>query len=110
MQLGNENLGDECDEGKEPSSSESRVGAVVGVERCNLGMQILATSATKAKRNHRWSRVWERWWAARSGPRFGPPWFLLLAGYENLTAPLFALARQCKAEVTVAVPGGSPYA
>jgi hypothetical protein len=25
--------------------------------------------------------------AARSGPRFGPPWFLLLAGYENLTAP-----------------------
>jgi hypothetical protein len=23
-----------------------------------------------------------------------PPWFLLLAGYENLAAPLFALARQ----------------
>jgi hypothetical protein len=31
--------------------------------------------------------------AARSGPRFPPPWFLLLAGYENLTAPLFALSR-----------------
>ncbi len=25
--------------------------------------------------------------AARSGPRFGPHSFLLLAGYENLTAP-----------------------
>jgi hypothetical protein len=25
--------------------------------------------------------------AARSGPRFGAYWFLLLAGYENLTAP-----------------------
>jgi hypothetical protein len=25
--------------------------------------------------------------AARSGPRFAPHWFLLLAGYENLTAP-----------------------
>jgi hypothetical protein len=25
--------------------------------------------------------------AARSGPRFVAPWFLLLAGYENLTAP-----------------------
>jgi hypothetical protein len=23
--------------------------------------------------------------AARSGPRFGPPWFLLLDGYENLS-------------------------
>jgi hypothetical protein len=46
--------------------------------------------------------------AARSGPRFGPPWFLLLAGYENLTAPLFALSLQCKAEVTVPAPGGSP--
>jgi hypothetical protein len=44
--------------------------------------------------------------AARSGPRFVAPWFLLLAGYENLTAPLFALARQCKAEVTAAAPGG----
>jgi hypothetical protein len=31
--------------------------------------------------------------AARSGPRFDAPWFLLLAGYENLTAPLFALMR-----------------
>jgi hypothetical protein len=46
--------------------------------------------------------------AARSGPRFGACRFLLLAGYENLTAPLFALARQCKAEVAVAAPGGSP--
>jgi hypothetical protein len=34
--------------------------------------------------------------------------FLLLAGYENLTAPLFALARQCKAEVTIPAPGSSP--
>jgi hypothetical protein len=50
----------------------------------------------------------ERERAARSGPRFGPPWFLLLAGYDNLTAPLFALARQCKAGVAVAAPGGSP--
>jgi hypothetical protein len=46
--------------------------------------------------------------AARSGPRFVACRFLLLAGYENLTAPLFALARQCKAEVTAAAPGGSP--
>jgi hypothetical protein len=29
--------------------------------------------------------------AARSGPRFGACRFLLLAGYENLAAPLFAL-------------------
>jgi hypothetical protein len=48
--------------------------------------------------------------AARSGPRFGAYWFwfLLLGGYEDLAAPLFALARQCKAEVTAAAPGGSP--
>jgi hypothetical protein len=33
--------------------------------------------------------------AARSGPRFAPLGFLLLAGYENLTAPapLFANAK-----------------
>jgi hypothetical protein len=31
--------------------------------------------------------------AARSGLHFAAPWFLLLAGYENLTAPLFALSR-----------------
>jgi hypothetical protein len=36
---GDANLGDEGDEGKEPSSLEPRAGAVVGVERCNLGMQ-----------------------------------------------------------------------
>jgi hypothetical protein len=30
--------------------------------------------------------------AARSGPRFAPLGFLLLAGYEDLTAPLFALS------------------
>ena len=47
--------------------------------------------------------------AARSGPRFVACRFLLLAGYENLTAPLFALARQCKAEVAAAAPGGSPW-
>jgi hypothetical protein len=29
--------------------------------------------------------------AARSGPRFGACRFLLLAGYENLAAPIFAL-------------------
>jgi hypothetical protein len=46
--------------------------------------------------------------AARSGPRFVPRFLALLAGYENLAAPLFALARQCKAEVTAAAPGGSP--
>jgi hypothetical protein len=46
--------------------------------------------------------------AARSGPRVGACRFLLLAGYENLAAPLFALARQCKLEVTVpAAPGGA---
>jgi hypothetical protein len=33
---------------------------------------------------------------------------LLLAGYEDLAAPLFALSRQCKAEVTVPAPGSSP--
>jgi hypothetical protein len=42
--------------------------------------------------------------APRSGPRFGACRFLLLAGYENLAAPLFALERQCKAEVAVAAP------
>jgi hypothetical protein len=31
--------------------------------------------------------------AARSGPRFGPRFLALLAGYENLAAPLFALSR-----------------
>ena len=60
MQLGDANLGDEGDEGKEPSSLEPRVGAAVGVERCNLVMQILATRVTKAKSHHHWSRVWER--------------------------------------------------
>jgi hypothetical protein len=33
------NLGDEGDEGKEPSSLEPRVGAAVCAERCNLRMQ-----------------------------------------------------------------------
>jgi hypothetical protein len=33
------------------------VGAVVGVERCNLGMQILATRVTKAENHHRWGRA-----------------------------------------------------
>jgi hypothetical protein len=31
-----------------------------------------------------------------AGPRFASCRFLMLAGYEDLTAPLFALARQCK--------------
>jgi hypothetical protein len=35
----NENHGGDGDEGREPSSLEPRVGAAVGVERCNLGMQ-----------------------------------------------------------------------
>ena len=34
MQLGNANLGDKGDEGKEPPSLGPRVGAAVGVERC----------------------------------------------------------------------------
>jgi hypothetical protein len=38
MQLGDANLGDKGDEGNEPSSLEPRVGAVVGVERCTLGI------------------------------------------------------------------------
>jgi hypothetical protein len=46
--------------------------------------------------------------AARSGPRFGPGFLALLAGYENLTAPLFALALQCKTKVTVSAPRSSP--
>jgi hypothetical protein len=41
MQLGDANLGDKGDEGKEPSPLGPRVGAAVGVERCtgdaNLG-------------------------------------------------------------------------
>ena len=65
MHLGDANLGDKGDEGKEPSSLEPRVGAAVGVERCNLGMQILATGVTKAKSHHHWSRVLERWWVSR---------------------------------------------
>jgi hypothetical protein len=40
-------------------------GAVVGVERCNLGMQSLATRVTKAKSHHRWSRVYEWWCVSR---------------------------------------------
>jgi hypothetical protein len=31
--------------------------------------------------------------AARSGPRFAPRFLALLAGYENLAAPLFALSQ-----------------
>jgi hypothetical protein len=46
-------------------SLEPRVGAVVGVERCNLGMLILATRVTTAKSRDRWSRVWGRWWVSR---------------------------------------------
>jgi hypothetical protein len=57
MQLGDANLGDKGDEGKEPSSLGPRVGAAVGVERCNLGMQILGTRVTKAKSHRRWSRA-----------------------------------------------------
>ena len=53
MQLGDANLGDEGDEGKEPSSLGLRVGAAVGVERCTLGMQNLATRVTKAESHHR---------------------------------------------------------
>jgi hypothetical protein len=34
--------------------------------------------------------------AARSGPRVGPPWFLLLAGYENLNARNSALQQRCR--------------
>jgi hypothetical protein len=58
MQLGNANLGDEGDEGKEPSLLEPRVGAVVGFKRCTLGMQILATRATKAKSHHNAGAAW----------------------------------------------------
>jgi hypothetical protein len=60
------------------------VGAAVGVERCNLGMQanlgdkgdegkepssleprVGATRVTKAKGHHHWSRVWERRWVSK---------------------------------------------
>jgi hypothetical protein len=51
MQLGDASLGDEGDEGKEPSSLEPRVGAVVGVERCNLGKQ--ANLGDKGERRQR---------------------------------------------------------
>jgi hypothetical protein len=54
---GDASLGDKGDEGKGPSSLEPRVGAAVGVERCNLGMQHLATRVTKAKSHHRKSRA-----------------------------------------------------
>jgi hypothetical protein len=54
---GDANLGDEGDEGKEPLSFEPRVGAVVSVERCNLGMQNSATRVTKAESHHRWGRA-----------------------------------------------------
>jgi hypothetical protein len=44
--------------------------------------------------------------AARSGPRFAPPLgFLLLAGYENLTAPLFALSDNAKLKWQLLLPG-----
>ena len=65
MHLWDANLGDEGDEGKEPSSLEPRVGAAVGVERCTLVMQNLVTRVTKANSHHRWSRAWERWWVSR---------------------------------------------
>jgi hypothetical protein len=45
--------------------------------------------------------------AARSGPRFARGFLALLAGYENLAAPLFALSQQCKLEVAVTASGGS---
>ena len=65
MHLGDASFGDEGDEGNEPSSLGPRAGAAVGVERCTLGMQVLAPRVTKAKSHHRWSRVLERWWVSR---------------------------------------------
>jgi hypothetical protein len=41
----------------------------------------------KISSHRRWSHTKELAAAARSGPRFVPLLFLLLAGYENLTAP-----------------------
>ena len=67
MQLGDANLGDEGDEGKEPSSLEPRVGAVVGVERCNLGKQAnLGDKGDEGKEpSSLGPRVWERRWVSR---------------------------------------------
>jgi hypothetical protein len=39
------------------------------------------------------SKITRLYHAARSGPRFARRFFALLAGYDNLTAPLFALSQ-----------------
>jgi transglutaminase-like putative cysteine protease len=67
MQLGNAKLGDEGDEGKEPSPLELRVYRSGGVcrEMKPVGIQILTTRVTKVESHHRWSRVWERRWVSR---------------------------------------------
>ena len=51
----------------------ARCAVPVGGLRRNSDLNELASAAVRG--------------AARSGPRFVAPWFLLLAGYENLTAP-----------------------
>jgi hypothetical protein len=53
VHLGNAHLGDEGDEGKEPSSLEPHVGAAVGVERRNLGKQAnLGDKGDEGKKSH----------------------------------------------------------
>ena len=66
MQLGDANLGDEGDEGKEPSSLEPRAGAVVGVERCTGGAKLGDDEGDEGKEpSSLGPRVWERWWVSR---------------------------------------------
>jgi hypothetical protein len=67
MQLGNAKLGDDGDEGRGPSSLEPRVGAAVGVERCNWGMYAnLGDTCVEGKEPASLEpRVRERLWVSR---------------------------------------------
>jgi hypothetical protein len=56
---GDAKLGDDGDEGNEPSSLEPRVGAAVGVERCTYVSHTHLTMATTAQGDHPWGGVWE---------------------------------------------------
>jgi hypothetical protein len=69
----------------------ARVEAAVGVGRCNLGMQILATRVTKATSHHRWSRACRSRGGCREGclsPTIWPPPLCGLPGASSAGAAL----------------------
>ena len=67
--------------GGEVSAAECERGAALVLRSVQPPGQPPATQVERGGRIRTWAS------AARSGPRFGPPWFMLLACYENLTAP-----------------------